>query len=473
MIGTTIGDFFVYDTDISKVVYSFRDTNSKIVDIKFFEGLKNIYIFWHNGRIKVLDSITYDIIQETKGFRKVLKVIGPDTIEKQFVYMTNIDEILDNPLNMLDEKKISVIEKFSEKIAKPMRYNSLDRQILNGNICIVFGNSYFNMYNLQVRADKQFKQMVATYKKVNKELEQNKGDNYSARANFFDSVCNNTIEWKYCSLSDDGSKLLMINERKFVIYYDMEEEKILKHFILDMHGDLCRYTIENDGKELFIANRTGRFIRYELATAKKLYEVKVPLTSVIWVEKLDKLYDLCYFNDPDEVICLHKLKGISTNFEVPELTLDKNMHAYRVRSNFLIVRPLNKYMMALHENFKLTLFKRENMKPIKEYNLLEHFEESSMKRKKGGMFYQYIEDICFAKGILYLHYDEGNILILKFNEDRLSDLNVYLQKTNKTLKLCIHSGGEEVFALANGMFLTSYDFQPHNDVSLKDLKKLK
>jgi hypothetical protein len=33
MIGTTIGDFYVYDTDISKMVYTFRDTNSKIVDI--------------------------------------------------------------------------------------------------------------------------------------------------------------------------------------------------------------------------------------------------------------------------------------------------------------------------------------------------------------------------------------------------------------------------------------------------------
>jgi hypothetical protein len=82
----------------------------------------------------------------------VLRVVGPNTIENQFVYMTNIDEILDNPLNMLDEKKISVIEKFSEKIAGSMRYNSLERQIRN--ICIVFGNSYFNVYNLQVKADK-------------------------------------------------------------------------------------------------------------------------------------------------------------------------------------------------------------------------------------------------------------------------------------------------------------------------------
>lgn len=110
--------------------------------------MKNIYIFWQNGKIKVLDSITYDILQETKGFKKVLKVVGPNTVEKQFVYMTNIDDILDNPLSTLDEKKISIVEKFSEKIAKPIRYNSLDRQILNGNICIVFGNSHFNLYNL-------------------------------------------------------------------------------------------------------------------------------------------------------------------------------------------------------------------------------------------------------------------------------------------------------------------------------------
>jgi hypothetical protein len=300
--------------------------------------------------------------------------------------------------------------------------------------------------------------MVATYKKVNKQLENNKGDNYTARANFFDSVCNNSIEWKYCSLSEDGTKLLMINERKFVVFYDLQKEKIIKHFILDMHGDLSRYTIENGGKELYIANRYGRFIQYELATAKKLFEVKVPLANVIWVEKLHKLYDLCFFNDPDEVICLHKLKGINNTFEVEELTMEKNMHAYRVRSNFLIVRPLNKFMMALHENFKLTLFKKENMKPIKEYNLLEHFQEGDMKRSKGGMFYQYIEDIRFSNQVLYLHYDEGNILILKFNEDKLSDLNVFLHKTNTQMKMCIHDNGEEVFTLAEGMYLTNYEF---------------
>lgn len=281
--------------------------------------------------------------------------------------------------------------------------------------------------------------MVATYRKVNKELEMNKSrGNYSARVNFFNSVCNNTIEWKYCSLSKDGTKLLMINERKLVVYYDLKEEKIIKHFILDMHGELCRYTIENDGKEFLIANRYGRVIQYELKSAKKILEVKVPLTSVMWAEKLGTIYELCYFNNPNEVICLHKLKGISSSFEIDELILNKNMTAFRVRSNFLLVRPLNKYMMVLHENFKLGLFKRENMKPIKEYNLLEHFEDSDMKRAKGGMFYQYIVDVCYQNDILYLHYDEGNILILRFNEDRLSDMNVYLAKTHQNMKMCVN-----------------------------------
>lgn len=87
LIGTTSGDFYVYDIDISKVVFNFREFKCKIVDIKFSEALKNIYIFWENHKAKVIDSSSYQIIQEVED----LDASG----RSEFVYMSDIDEIVD------------------------------------------------------------------------------------------------------------------------------------------------------------------------------------------------------------------------------------------------------------------------------------------------------------------------------------------------------------------------------------------
>jgi hypothetical protein len=122
-----MGELMIFDIDISKITMTIREPLGKIVGVKFFEGLKNIYMFLKNGRIRVIDSMTYETIQETTPFKKRKKIQGPETIEQLFVYMTNIDEILENPLSMLDEKKMNVLEKFSEKLSKSVRVNSFER----------------------------------------------------------------------------------------------------------------------------------------------------------------------------------------------------------------------------------------------------------------------------------------------------------------------------------------------------------
>ena len=297
-IGTSMGELMIFDIDISKITMTIREPLGKIVGIKFFEGLKNIYMFLNNGRVRIIDSLTYETVQETAPFKKRNKIVGPETNEKQFVYMTNIDEILENPLSLLDEKKMNIMEKFSEKISKSVRVNSFERQVLNGNVCIVFGDCDFNVYNLTIKADKQFKQMVDTFRKVNKELDK---DSFTARSKFIDQICNSSLEWQYCAQSEDGTLIALINEKKFLILYDIVKDKIVNHFILDLVGSLCRCTLENEGKEVYLANKDGRFVSYELLSGLKLFDIQVPLTCVIWAEKLHGLYDFCFFNNPDEV----------------------------------------------------------------------------------------------------------------------------------------------------------------------------
>lgn len=112
--------------------------------------------------------------------------------------------------------------------------------------------------------------------------------------------------------------------------------------------------------------------------------MQVPLNCVVWAEKIIGIYDYCFFNNPDEVFCLHKMKGITTTFSLTELKIGKNVEAFRVKNNMILVKPLQIYIMVLQENFKITLFKKDSMKPFKEYDLMEHFEESAMRNKTIG-----------------------------------------------------------------------------------------
>ena len=75
--------------------------------------------------------------------------------------------------------------------------------------------------------------MVDTYRKVNKEMDK---DSFTARSNFFDQVCNNSLEWQYAAQSQDGNLVVLVNEKKFLVCYDLEKDKIANHFILDLVG---------------------------------------------------------------------------------------------------------------------------------------------------------------------------------------------------------------------------------------------
>ena len=78
------------------------------------------------------------------------------------------------------------------------------------------------------------------------------------------------------------------------------------------------------------------------------------------------------------------MRGITNTFLVSELKIGKNVDAFRVKNNMIFVKPLKIFIMVLHENFKISLFKKESMKPSKEYDLMEHFEESLMRNTVSG-----------------------------------------------------------------------------------------
>ena len=90
------------------------------------------------------------------------------------------------------------------------------------------------------------------------------------------------------------------------------------------------------------------------------------------------------------------MKGITSTFCISELKIGKNVEAFRVKNNMILVKPLKVFVMVLHENFKITLFKKDSMKPFKEYDLMEHFEESAMRNRSIGSSFQFLEDSCEA-----------------------------------------------------------------------------
>ena len=56
-------------------------------------------------------------------------------------------------------------------------------------------------------------------------------------------------------------------------------------------------------------------------------------------------------------------------------------------------------------------------------------------------------------------------MILKINEERLSEFTVYTQDTKKQMKICAGEDGETLYGIAEGLTLARYEIQPHNFVS--------
>ena len=98
-------------------------------------------------------------------------------------------------------------------------------------------------------------------------------ESFSARSNFFDQVCNNSLEWQYAAQSPDGSQVVLVNEKKFLVCYDVQKDKIVNSFIMDLVGELCRCSVEENGREIYLANKEGRFVSFELETGHKLFDI--------------------------------------------------------------------------------------------------------------------------------------------------------------------------------------------------------
>ena len=491
MVGTTVGEFYVYDIDISKVVFKYKDHNAKIIEIRYCEGLKNIYIFWENHKAKVMDALTYEIMQEMED----LEAAG----QSNFVYMTDIDEILDSPITLKEKEAFNsknggagkgktgskaakksqnegkgeetALEKFSEILAKPIRWKRLVTQIRKGKACIIFGSSRFSIYNLYIRADKEFKEMLSNFKKVNEmALEDLAGDEEAQQ--ILNKVYREDFEWIHIAVDHAKSSIVLVNEKKFLVYYSFAESKTLKHSMIDIQGQIIRLDIIEAGKKLLIANREGDFVLYNLTHMSKMLEVSTPLTSVIWVEPLDDVYQMVFFNEPDEVICLRRMKGINQSFKVKELQLGVNMDAFRLTSAILLVRSFSLYIICLQETFKMVVFKRKNMKVQKEFDLLEHFTEQQMLRYPKSSFYQYIQEVTMIESILYIHFDGGRVIILKFNENSISDLTVHSQLLNYQFLMGIEAGGGKLIALDEAFQLKFYDYTPENYITYKQVKDI-
>lgn len=75
--------------------------------------------------------------------------------------------------------------------------------------------------------------MVETFRKVNKQMDD---DGFSARNNFFNQVCGEQMEWQYAAQSASGNHIVLVNEKKFLICYDLAKDRVANHIILDIIG---------------------------------------------------------------------------------------------------------------------------------------------------------------------------------------------------------------------------------------------
>jgi hypothetical protein len=468
LIGTTIGDLFIYDTDISKIVHKFRDYNNKIVDIRFSEELRNVYIFWDNFKLKVMDLTSYEILEQTED----LDALGRST----FIYMSDIDEILASPITKTEEermKKEDVFAQFSESIAKTIRWKRLENKVNRGELSIVFGNCNFSILTFHIRKDKEFKEILNNYTQISNLLNDT-SSNRALKQQIIEKVCSPKFKWVMVNVSDTQDSIILLNEKKFFVCYNLREDLIIKSSMIDMPGEIIRMDVFEEATKLLLANTTGNLVVYNMIHMSKILEVSLPLSSVIWAEQLKEMYVAAFFHQPDEIYCIRQRQGVNQIFNVKKIEIGKNVHAVRLRSPILLVRSYNLSIICILENFTIVLLKRKNMKKMKEFDLLEHLKIEHFLREPGTNQFQFVEEVEMRKATMFIHFDGGRIVVLKFNEKTVTDLAVQsMLMGDNDFRMGVDDEGKTLFCLTNSLELEAYNYTPDNYISVKDMKSLR
>jgi len=447
-IGTVAGDFLLYDIQLEKTVFQYKEIRCKIIDIRIVEALKNVYVFWENHKFKVLDSLTLQFVQEGGESGMPEKA--------NFVYFPNIDINMDyRMIYERTKRKLGTSEGANEIALNLLNSGRLNKIVASPFSCIYFGASLFTRYNLSMRSELQVDEAISIFKNRNpqsilKELEE---------------------RWVHCIFCPMKKGILLVNDKLYMIFIKQNE---YFHGMLEIDDEIARGWISPDGEKLFFCSTSGIINQYALPNLIKEREIQVPLDGIEYSDTLEEGYSFCFINRPNEIYSLKRSELLYKTIIIKELTNGKNVDSMKLREPILATYSVSSYIVIITEDFELLMFKKRNMKIVKTLSLKEGIDINLFQMKdieSGNTHQKILIDKFVSDSMIGLRFEGGAILIIQFSKRTTTNISIFTHILVGEMVCCLDNS-ETLYTFDSNNNFRSYKFTPEEYISFKEINKL-
>lgn len=417
LVGSQQGAVYLLDCEVNKIVFKHQKYHEPVLDCYLCDILRCFFVFWTDGRFAFFDLINYSTVQEFNLYEW-----ADSSVVNRTCTWSHFPEI-DEEMEAISRRKDFYDEETRNKLAK-----ILEDRFLSGKYYVYFGNSTFSKFSMNVDRDLQFREIVAKIKMMER-----KGLNIGNDALFGHEISKIIIDpnpvWKYISIVEGDQSILLVTDKKLMVYFNYVEGLIIRYSLLQMEGDIIRLELLKDRKQLFVANSLGRAVVFNLVHMHPLKEFEPPLEKVIHAEPIfTDSFDVAYFQMPGEIYVL--MAGSKTKQHiVPALDNQKEVMASQTNSSFLLILQDANYIYCLLEDFKIELISKKSLRLAKEIDLFDSVAAKILKFKTPAGIEAH-RDIIYGfinHGAMFLQLSGGYIVLVYIDPTAINDYKVYYQ----------------------------------------------
>lgn len=426
--GTGRGDVYLFDSEVTNPVYKYTKTRSPVLGVRIVHILNTFFVFWGCNKLGVFDLVKQDLLHELSNAEE-LGIGGLNkSTDASWWWLPRIDEEYSHYYRRAfaseKERTGAIVKEFEVNMRK-------------GRYSLYFGNSTFSRYALRLNKDKEFDEAISRIKMMEK-----RNLNWALEAGTDSSLLEKIMEgsnrWIYSRVVFEEESLILLNDKKLLVYLNYQRGLIVKYSLVDLEGELVTIQLLAKGRDLLLANAQGKALVINLRQMNVLKAYQLRLAKVFAVEALyDESFDLVIFNMPDELYCV-KATPKAKKQVLPDIASAKEVLSFRMDKPFLDVKSDQSFIYCLLETYRLCLFNKKSMRMVKEFNLSAHLHDQailSYSRPASQNGLRRFVSCQLTDACLFIALEAGALLVVKLNPASIGDITLYQQQFPTELSL--------------------------------------
>lgn len=350
--------------------------------------------------------------------------------------------------NNLNEEDLILEQKFDES-AKALVVERLKETGLKFYV----GSQEILEQNFHVKKREQFKEEIHKYTQLHVNENSLKIGNDEDRLEYYSKFVNKSIPFLFIEYYEAKKEIIMLNEKKFFIVYNIDLGRITRHLMIDLHGEIIKMQVTNKNSVMF-ANKKGECIVLSQEFLKIKFRFILPLSHVVSVEDIwNDSYRLAFIHSPNEIYYI-KTAGRKTDYVYDSLT-HREICSIKIKGCIKKVCGNKQVILLINDDLTFTLIKKKTMEFIRTFDFYKKLPKN-VKAKfdlKGSVDYDIVKnDYFFRKQELYLQFDNGYIVKCMFDTNYTTKFDVIIIYDDARAKYVANYKTKSVYVLTSDFY---------------------